>query len=259
LASMACLFAAAVHDYEHRGLSNDFLVRTLDERALHYNDWHTNEQHHVAAAFKLLRRPECNFLAGMESTSFQRFRTLVIDLVLGTDMADNNKILNSLTEAVDQWAVDQWGSKINTVNVSPNSNSEASATFEPATAKEAVNLLQIAMNCADMGHLTLDWDDHLEWVQRLAKEHFAQGDQEKALGLNPISFLMDRDQEGLSETQVSFFDFVALPLFTAFVRAAPSVAPLLRRVTANYQHWQATSIGWISKRKKCKQPKLRVS
>jgi len=58
LERMACLMAAAIHDFEHLGVSNDFLVRTCDKRALIYNDQHVNENHHVAAAFAVLSRPE---------------------------------------------------------------------------------------------------------------------------------------------------------------------------------------------------------
>jgi len=67
----------------------------------------------------------------------------------------------------------------------------------PASAKDAVSLLQVAMKCADLGHLALDWNLHVAWVQRLESEFFAQGDQEKALGL-PVSFLMDREKPGVS-------------------------------------------------------------
>ena len=49
--TLACLLAAAVHDFEHLGISNDFLVKTDDERAIKYNDRSVNENHHVAAAF----------------------------------------------------------------------------------------------------------------------------------------------------------------------------------------------------------------
>merc|ERR1711865_278675 len=34
---MACLIAAAVHDFEHLGFSNDFLVKSCDKRAMMYN------------------------------------------------------------------------------------------------------------------------------------------------------------------------------------------------------------------------------
>lgn len=40
--------AALSHDVDHPGLNNGFLVNTLDEMALLYNDQSVLENHHVA-------------------------------------------------------------------------------------------------------------------------------------------------------------------------------------------------------------------
>lgn len=48
-----------------RGLNNDFLVRVSDDLALTYNDASPMENHHVAAAFRLARRPSYNFMRRM--------------------------------------------------------------------------------------------------------------------------------------------------------------------------------------------------
>merc|ERR1719262_1742578 len=93
------------------------------------------------------------------------------------------------------------------------------------------------MKCADLGHLALTWDQHLTWVERLEAEFFAQGDREKALGL-PVSFLMDRDKPGASDTQIGFFNFVVLPLFRTLAHGAPGTRPMLEAVEENYVRWQ---------------------
>lgn len=215
LGVMACLLAAAVHDYEHHGLTNDFLVKTSDARALLYNDQHVNEHHHVAAAFAVLQRTECNFLANLPASEYRRLRSLIIDLVLGTDMVNHGNLVKSFSEELDT----------------------STASSGPLSSKSAVLLLQIAMKCSDLGHLALDWPLHLEWVRRLESEFFAQGDQEKHLGL-PVSFLMDREKLGVSKSQIGFFDFVVLPLFRALARAAPAASDMLFGVTDNYQRWR---------------------
>jgi len=209
------LLAAAVHDYEHHGLTNDFLVKTSDARALLYNDQHVNEQHHVAAAFAVLQRAECNFLAKLPANEYRRLRSLVIELVLGTDMANHGNVVKSFSEEFDK----------------------STASLESLSSKGAMLLLQVAMKCADLGHLALDWTLHLQWVRRLEFEFFAQGDREKQLGL-PVSFLMDREKPGASKSQVGFFDFVVLPLFRGLARAAPAASEVLFGVTENYQRWR---------------------
>jgi len=98
--------------------------------------------------------------------------------------------------------------------------------------------MQMALKCADLGHLALPWTSHLRWVKRLEEEFFAQGDQEKKLGMLEISFLMDRNKGGPSDSQVGFFDFMVLPLFQAFVEAFPSLQPMLSAVEENYKEWK---------------------
>jgi len=194
-------------------------VKTSDERATRYNDQHVNENHHAAAAFALLQRSELDFLSALPKKAFTRLRSLVIELVLGTDMARSGTIIDGFKEILP---------------------AEPSTAFAPKNAKEAVLLLQMAMKCSDLGHLALPWEIHLAWVRRLEAEFFAQGDREKDLGL-PVSFLMDRNKPGASETQVGFFDFVVLPLFRLLQRAAPSAAPLLASVVDNHEAWKTSA------------------
>eukprot|EP00928_Gymnodinium_smaydae_P032766 TRINITY_DN23648_c0_g1_i1.p1 TRINITY_DN23648_c0_g1~~TRINITY_DN23648_c0_g1_i1.p1 ORF type:complete len:869 (-),score=166.06 TRINITY_DN23648_c0_g1_i1:366-2972(-) len=227
LERMACLLAAAVHDYEHLGATNDLLVKTSHARALRYNDRHVNEHHHVASAFSLLRMSAYNFLDVLPAATYRRLRELVIELVLGTDMAVNSPIVKSLTDVLDKTPAE---------SCADADVREDSVAFSPATRSDAVLLLKVALKCADLGHLTLDWEVHKLWVSRLEVEFFAQGDREKELGL-PVSFLMDRCKPGASATQKGFFDFIALPLFNALVRAVPASRPLLKAVEDNYQRW----------------------
>ena len=52
LEKFSVLMAAAVHDYEHPGVNNAFLVKTRHELAVLYNDQSPLENHHVAAGAK---------------------------------------------------------------------------------------------------------------------------------------------------------------------------------------------------------------
>merc|ERR1712023_417394 len=108
----------------------------------------------------------------------------------------------------------------------------------PTSSKDAALLLQMAIKCADLGHLALHWDVHRQWVARLEEEFFSQGDQERARDL-PISFLMDRLKPGCSKTQTGFLQFVALPMFRTIVAVVPDAQPVLDAVTVNYNMWEA--------------------
>ena len=58
----SCYLAAIIHDYEHRGVNNDFLIKTSDPLALLYNDASPMENHHVAAAFALMVQDQYAFM-----------------------------------------------------------------------------------------------------------------------------------------------------------------------------------------------------
>ena len=249
LESLACMFAAIVHDFEHLGLNNGFLVATQHPRALRYNDMHVNESHHVAAAFEvLLLEPDCNFLSALPPAVFAAFRKLVVALVGATDMAVDKEIVNNFSQlvataklqAADKNQMTSAG--IGDANMASNkvAAAEAPFVFMPSCEKEAVAALQLVLKAADLGHLALPWDQHVGWVQALEAELFLQGDTETALG-KPTSFLCDRNAPGVTQSQVGFFNFVVNPLYDALESAFPATNPMVEQVAANGAAWKAKS------------------
>lgn len=59
---LSSYWSAAVHDYEHGGLNNDFLCKTAHPLALLYNDISPLENHHISAAASLLMQPEFGYI-----------------------------------------------------------------------------------------------------------------------------------------------------------------------------------------------------
>ena len=52
-----------IHDYEHPGYSNSFIVRTKHPLAIRYSDQAVLENHHLASAFHIILKNEsCNIL-----------------------------------------------------------------------------------------------------------------------------------------------------------------------------------------------------
>ena len=59
------IIAGAIHDYEHFGFTNDFLINTQHQWALKYNDTSVLENHHVAAAMELTLDKKRNIFENM--------------------------------------------------------------------------------------------------------------------------------------------------------------------------------------------------
>mmetsp|Transcript_34793 Transcript_34793/g.62037 ORF Transcript_34793/g.62037 Transcript_34793/m.62037 type:complete len:84 (+) Transcript_34793:105-356(+) len=68
---------------------------------------------------------------------------------------------------------------------------------------------------------------------------FGQGDVEREAGGQP-SFMMDRNLPGVCHgaNQVGFFDFIVIPLLTAWTDTFPESVDLLEQAMANYNFWR---------------------
>ncbi|KAL6763789.1 3'5'-cyclic nucleotide phosphodiesterase [Haematococcus lacustris] len=222
LTHVACLLAAVVHDFEHVGRTNDFLINTGSDLAILYNDRAPLENHHLAAAFQLLRKPEFNFMPDLTKAEHDKLRKTVIDLVLATDMKQHFSIVSHFT------TVHRLGSG--------GSMAPSAQIVVPLDETERMISLQLALKCADLGHTAAALPVHLKWVAGLEEEFFRQGDAERAAGL-PISPLFDRMKQGISKSQVGFFDIVVIPLYHSFSRVFTGTKPLLTFVMRNYKVW----------------------
>ena len=63
----AALYSALVHDHEHIGRNNEYLVRTRHRYATMYNDASPNEAHHIASSFHVMRSTGCKNGAAEEN------------------------------------------------------------------------------------------------------------------------------------------------------------------------------------------------
>ncbi|XP_069814563.1 dual specificity calcium/calmodulin-dependent 3',5'-cyclic nucleotide phosphodiesterase 1C isoform X4 [Dendropsophus ebraccatus] len=181
----AMIFAAAVHDYEHTGTTNNFHIQTRSDSAILYNDRSVLENHHVSAAYRLLQDDEeMNILYNLSKDDWREFRALVIEMVLATDMSCHFQQIKAMKNALQQ--------------------------PEGIDKPKALSLL---LHTADISHPAKNWDLHHRWTMSLLEEFFRQGDKEAELGL-PFSPLCDRNSTMVAQSQIGFIDFIVEPTFT---------------------------------------------
>lgn len=75
------------------------------------------------------------------------------------------------------------------------------AGIDWASENDRLLVLEMLLKLSDIGGPTRPKDLHLAWVHRLSEEFFAQGDDERALGL-PVSPYMDRARPQIAKLQV---------------------------------------------------------
>ncbi|XP_050707424.1 cGMP-inhibited 3',5'-cyclic phosphodiesterase 3A-like, partial [Eriocheir sinensis] len=195
---MALYTAAAMHDYDHPGRTNAFLVTTHAPQAVLYNDRSVLENHHAAAAWSLfLSKPEYNFLSHLDRAEFKRFRFLVIEAILATDLKRHFEIL---------------------AEFNAKSNEPDAPGLDWATETDRLLALQMCIKLADINGPCKALDIHTQWTKRIAEEFYEQGDEESSLGL-PVSPYMDRKCPQLSKLQESFINHLVAPLCNAYGEA----------------------------------------
>uniref|UniRef100_H0XGW9 Phosphodiesterase n=2 Tax=Otolemur garnettii TaxID=30611 RepID=H0XGW9_OTOGA len=192
---MALYVAAAMHDYDHPGRTNAFLVATNAPQAVLYNDKSVLENHHAASAWNLyLSRTEYNFLLNLDHMEFKRFRFLVIEAILATDL---KKHFDFLAE---------FNAKANDVN---------SNGIEWSSENDRLLVCQVCIKLADINGPAKVRDLHLKWTEGIVNEFYEQGDEEANLGL-PISPFMDRSSPQLAKLQESFITHIVGPLCNSY-------------------------------------------
>ncbi|EPQ20020.1 cGMP-inhibited 3',5'-cyclic phosphodiesterase B [Myotis brandtii] len=233
---MALYVAAAMHDYDHPGRTNAFLVATnapqfnrmaitstwnwmlthdIDMTKLYenrdeflvlslafstgcavlYNDRSVLENHHAASAWSLyLSSPEYNFLLNLDHVEFKRFRFLVIEAILATDL---KKHFDFLAE---------FNAKANDVN---------SNGIEWSNENDRLLVCQVCIKLADINGPAKVRNLHLKWTEGIVNEFYEQGDEEANLGL-PISPFMDRSSPQLAKLQESFITHIVGPLCNSY-------------------------------------------
>lgn len=87
----ACYWSALVHDYEHGGLNNDFLIKTAHPLAITYSDNSPLEHHHIAAATRVFLEPECRYL----TVSYAGHSICPSSIALARSLAHSSNIIYS--------------------------------------------------------------------------------------------------------------------------------------------------------------------
>ena len=94
---LAVFIANIIHDYEHSGYSNQFIVRTKHPLAIRYSDSCVMENHHLASAFNIIMKNEnCNIMNNLPWEMYQEARRLIIEIVLNTDMSKHFSLMTTL-------------------------------------------------------------------------------------------------------------------------------------------------------------------
>ncbi|XP_025259850.1 calcium/calmodulin-dependent 3',5'-cyclic nucleotide phosphodiesterase 1A isoform X8 [Theropithecus gelada] len=199
---LAMFFAAAIHDYEHTGTTNNFHIQTRSDVAILYNDRSVLENHHVSAAYRLMQEEEMNILVNLSKDDWRDLRNLVIEMVLSTDMSGHFQQIKNIRSNLQQ-----------------------------PEGIDRAKTMSLILHAADISHPAKSWKLHYRWTMALMEEFFLQGDKEAELGL-PFSPLCDRKSTMVAQSQIGFIDFIVEPTFSLLTDSTEKIViPLIEEAS----------------------------
>jgi hypothetical protein len=191
LTQFACVFAALIHDVDHVGVPNMQLIKEKPHIATLYRNESVAEQNSVDLAWNLLMDPEYEALQDTifsNNTEFQRFRKLVVNVVMATDIFD--KKLNGSLHLRWLKAFDE------------DARTEEISEEELGNLKATV-IIEHVMQVADVMHTMQHFHSYRRWNERLFEEMYA-------------AFKDGRSKKDPSldwyEGEIWFFDNCVIPL-----------------------------------------------
>uniref|UniRef100_A0A4W4HCF9 Phosphodiesterase n=1 Tax=Electrophorus electricus TaxID=8005 RepID=A0A4W4HCF9_ELEEL len=218
---MAALFASAIHDVDHPGVSNQFLINTNSELALMYNDSSVLENHHLAVGFKLLQEENCDIFQNLSKKQRLSLRKMVIDMVLATDMSKHMNFLADLKTMVET-------KKVTSLGVLLLDN-----------YSDRIQVLQNMVHCADLSNPTKPLEIYRQWTDRIMVEYFTQGDRERDRGME-ISPMCDKHTASVEKSQVGFIDYIVHPLWETWADLVhPDAQDILDMLEDNREWYQS--------------------
>uniref|UniRef100_A0A8C7IDH9 Phosphodiesterase n=1 Tax=Oncorhynchus kisutch TaxID=8019 RepID=A0A8C7IDH9_ONCKI len=218
---LAAIFAAAIHDVDHPGVSNQFLINTNSELALMYNDESVLENHHLAVGFKLLQGDNCDIFQNLTKKQRQSLRKMVIDMVLATDMSKHMSLLADLKTMVETKKV------------------TSSGVLLLDNYTDRIQVLRNMVHCADLSNPTKSLELYRQWTDRIMEEFFHQGDRERERGME-ISPMCDKHTASVEKSQVGFIDYIVHPLWETWADLVhPDAQDILDTLEDNRNWYQS--------------------
>lgn len=240
---LAMIFGALVHDFRHPGVTSAFLSSTSDPLALTYNDRSILENFHAAEAFKLMQQAQYNIFRALDPKQARELRSLVVRMVLATDMADHFAQVTELVSTVPKAHPQSSAS-----DAAPEPVANGTPSKGPHAHIERDRLLSILMHCADISHPFRDLSSHVDFSVRIRDEFFNQGDLERKRKME-VSPMFDRTlYEGevkFAAQQLGFIQAIVQPLLEAVCGHFPALrerfVPRLERTISYWLQVQASA------------------
>lgn len=145
---LSLLLASIVHDIEHPGVNNAFLVSTEHALAVRYNDLSPLENFHCSTAFTILSNPNLNILEGLTPEERKELRQIMTGCILTSDPARTMEVITKFEGISSEYN---------------SQNPEHRLLFD-----------QLLLKCADLSNAVRPFKTCKQWAEMIQQEFFIQ-------------------------------------------------------------------------------------
>jgi 3'5'-cyclic nucleotide phosphodiesterase len=192
LAQLAIVFAALIHDVDHRGCSNARLAFEEPKVATKYRSKSIAEQNSLDLAWRLLMTDQFDQLRltiFRTNNNLLHFRRIIVNSVVATDIFDQE--LNNLRK-------NRWNEAF----------SEATAILGKDDDKYNMNrkatiVIEHIIQASDISHTMQHWQVYCKWNRKLFQE-MSLAYQDGRMSADPVTFWY--------QGEFNFFDNYVIPL-----------------------------------------------
>jgi len=239
LEQFSLLIAALGHDMGHPGKNNVFLSEVGHELAIKYNDISPLENMHCALLYQTLVKPETALLKSLSHDDYKEVRKVIVESILHTDMIGHPhmvKVLSLMYQINSEvFRGSSPGGRVSRKTTFAVVSAEPAEVFrKPENKNLSINTI---LHSADVSNPARDWRVTKKWADCCLEEFFAQGDQEKALGI-PMQFLNDREKLNRPNSQIGFIEFMIAPFFAAQIWLWPALYEFGEHLSTNISTWE---------------------
>ena len=197
LTRFSVVLSALIHDVDHQGVPNAQLVKEAYPPAASYQNRSVAENNSVDLAWKLLLDDSFSDLRRAiyrTESEFRRFRQLVVNTVLATDIMDPN--LGAARKA-------RWAKAFAVVGESALGMEGSEEAESVRVNRKATIVIEHLIQASDVAHTMQHWHIYRKWNARFFEECYDAYCQGRS----------DKDpSEAWYQGELGFFDFYILPL-----------------------------------------------
>jgi hypothetical protein len=207
--------AAICHDTNHQGLNNVYNIKAETPLGILFKDQAFMEMHHITQAIPVLNLEKVSLFHCFNYEELRKVWTLFIRVILSTDMAKHFELVKRAQTAVDE------------------------GSFDLSNEEYRLLGLQLIMKIGDISNVSRPFELADRWCDILNEEFFHQGDLEKQSGIGLTSPLNDRETSNKPKSQIGFYNFICLPLYTVVAKLYTPLQVQVDQVKTNLERWKA--------------------